>query len=412
MATSLKEFSTTAASNTAVGTANVDENCPPSGINNAIRQALAYIVDWFMNTGTISSAATTDLGTKTQNYLAVSGTTTITAFGTPTNKTEYTVKFDGALTLTHNATSLILPGGVNVLTIAGEVAKFRHEGSGNWRCVSYPARWAHADGTAGQVLTSNGSGALPTMQSIGMPMGYLTGLTLSNNGSDANNDIDIAIGKARDATDTVDINLGSAITKQLDASWAVGTNQGGLDTGVKAISTWYHLWLIKRSDTGVVDVLFSASATSPTMPASYDYKRRLGSVLTDGSGNIRGFVQNHDLFQWKAAIVDVNVSNLGTTATGYTMSTPPGFKCVGMFHYDLTAQSSRTVYFQSPNITDASASTSAAPYGQAPKDTATAGSNGFVMVETNTSSQIKLSASAASTTIVVLTDGWFDTRGK
>lgn len=137
MATSLKEFSTTAASNTAVGSANVDEGCPPSGINNAIRQFLAYVVDWFMSTDTIASAATTDIGTKTASYLAVSGTTTITALGTPTNKTEYTLKFDGALTLTHNATSLILPGGANITTAAGDVGKFRHEGSGNWRCVSY-----------------------------------------------------------------------------------------------------------------------------------------------------------------------------------------------------------------------------------------------------------------------------------
>lgn len=169
MATSLKEFSTTAASNTAVGTANVDENCPPSGINNAIRQALAYIVDWFMNTGTISSATTTDLGTKTQNYLSVSGTTTITGFGTPTNKVEYTLTFEGALTLTHNATSLILPGGANIVTAAGDVAVVKHEGSGNWRCVSYtPATGVGALGgttaTAGKVLTANGSGSAPTWQ--------------------------------------------------------------------------------------------------------------------------------------------------------------------------------------------------------------------------------------------------------
>ena len=412
MATSLKEFSTTAASNTAVGSANVDENCPPSGINNAIRQLIAYVIDWLMNTDTIAAASTTDIGTKTASYLAVSGTTTITALGTPTNKTEYTLKFDGALILTHNGTSLILPAAANVTTRAGEVAKFRHEGSGNWRCVSYPARWAYGDGTSGQVLTSAGAGNLATFTSIGLPTNYLTGLELSNNGSDANNDIDIAAGKARDSTDVADLSLAASLTKRLDASWAVGTNQGGLDTGVKANSTWYHLWLIRRSDTAVVDVLFSTSATAPTMPANYDSKRRIGSVLTDGSGNLRGFVQNHDHFQWKAAIKDIDVSNLGTTVTGFTMSTPPGFKIRGTFHYDMTGQSSRTVYFQSPNITDASASTSAVPYGHTPKDSATQGPNGQITIETNTSSQIKLSSSAANTTIVVLTDGWVDIRGK
>jgi hypothetical protein len=169
MATSLKEFSTTAGSNTLVGTANVAEGCAPSGINNAIRQIIAYIIDFFMNTDTISSATTTDLGTKTTNYLTVTGTTTITALGTPTNKTEYTVTFAGILTLTHNATSLILPGGANIITAAGDVAKFKHEGSGNWRCVSYtPASGIGALGgttaTDDYVLTANGSGVAPTWQ--------------------------------------------------------------------------------------------------------------------------------------------------------------------------------------------------------------------------------------------------------
>ena len=76
MATSLKEFSTTAGSNTAIGSASIAENCAPSGINNGLREIIAYIIDWLMNSGTIASATTTDLGTKTQNYLSVTGTTT------------------------------------------------------------------------------------------------------------------------------------------------------------------------------------------------------------------------------------------------------------------------------------------------------------------------------------------------
>jgi len=150
MASSLKEFSTTAGSNTTVGSANIAENCAPSGLNNAIREIIAYIIDWFMNSGTIASATTTDLGTKTQNYLSVTGTTTITGLGTPTNKTEYTLTFAGALTLTHNATSLILPGGANITTAAGDVAVMKHEGSGNWRCVSY----TKASGQPNAVVTS------------------------------------------------------------------------------------------------------------------------------------------------------------------------------------------------------------------------------------------------------------------
>lgn len=108
----------------------------------------------------------------------------------------------------------------------------------------------------------------------------LDGLKITNNATDANNDIDIAAGSCRDSADAEVLTLASALVKRIDATWAVGTNQGGLDTGSAAAGTFYAVWLIKRSDTGVVDVLISASFTAPTMPASYDLKRRIGWVAT------------------------------------------------------------------------------------------------------------------------------------
>ena len=85
----------------------------------------------------ISSSSTTNLATATGHYVVVSGTTTITALGTTTAGVIRTVEFSGALTLTHHATSLILPGGANIVTAAGDVAVFISEGSGNWRCLNY-----------------------------------------------------------------------------------------------------------------------------------------------------------------------------------------------------------------------------------------------------------------------------------
>jgi len=85
----------------------------------------------------IASATTTDIGAATGNHVHVTGTTTITGLGTVQAGTRRIVTFDGALTLTHNATSLILPGGANITTAANDVATFVSEGSGNWRCISY-----------------------------------------------------------------------------------------------------------------------------------------------------------------------------------------------------------------------------------------------------------------------------------
>lgn len=85
----------------------------------------------------LASAATVNIGAATGEYLHITGTTTITAFDNAQAGTGRVVVFDGALTLTHNATSLILPTAANIATAAGDVARFRSEGSGNWRCVGY-----------------------------------------------------------------------------------------------------------------------------------------------------------------------------------------------------------------------------------------------------------------------------------
>ncbi len=67
------------------------------------------------------------------NYFHVTGTTTVTALGTLQAGTIVYLTFDGILQITHNGTSLILQGAVNVTTAAGEMFAFVSEGSGNWR---------------------------------------------------------------------------------------------------------------------------------------------------------------------------------------------------------------------------------------------------------------------------------------
>lgn len=85
----------------------------------------------------IASASTCDIGAAAGNFVHITGTTTITGFGTVQAGTRRVLCFDGALVLTHNATSLILPTGANITTAAGDTAIMVSEGSGNWRCVGY-----------------------------------------------------------------------------------------------------------------------------------------------------------------------------------------------------------------------------------------------------------------------------------
>jgi hypothetical protein len=113
----------------------------------------------------IASAGTISVGEG--GYFNVTGTTTITDVDFATDKAgrAAVLKFAGALTLTHNATTLILPTGANITTAAGDTACFISEGSDNVRCVWYSrasgAPLASSGGITylGAISTASGSSA-------------------------------------------------------------------------------------------------------------------------------------------------------------------------------------------------------------------------------------------------------------
>jgi hypothetical protein len=255
--------------------------------------------------------------------------------------------------------------------------------------------------------------------SQGVPRGHIAGLTLSNNGTDAVNDIDIAIGMAADSTNAVLMTLASALTKRIDAAWAVGSGNGGLDGtesvgGTPDVSTWYHVWLIRRPDTGVVDALFSESATAPTMPTNYTQKRRLGAVYNNSSGDIRAFTQNGDEFLLNTSILDVNSSALTTASTTYTVSVPTGLKVNALMRILTSNGAAGTlIYIRSLDEADLAPSASAAPLGSTSVSIAS-GSNmaGHFNIRTDTSAQLAARSDVASTTIRIATFGWIDSRGR
>jgi hypothetical protein len=92
----------------------------------------------------IASAGTISVGEG--GYFHITGTTTITDIDFGTTKAGRTVNFvfDGALLLTHNATTLILPTGANITTAAGDTCMVVSEGGDNVRVIDYQRK----DGTA------------------------------------------------------------------------------------------------------------------------------------------------------------------------------------------------------------------------------------------------------------------------
>jgi len=71
------------------------------------------------------------------NYFEVTGTATVTSFNTTGGPgTQIKLHFVAACTLTHNS-DLILPGGANIVTAAGDEAEFIEHATGDYRCTSY-----------------------------------------------------------------------------------------------------------------------------------------------------------------------------------------------------------------------------------------------------------------------------------
>lgn len=103
----------------------------------------------------IASAATCDLGAAGALFVAITGTTAITGFGSGANLLRF-VRFAGALTLTHNAASLILLGGASRVTAAGDSAVYASDAAGNWRERSYQ----RAAGDPGDAATRSGTETL------------------------------------------------------------------------------------------------------------------------------------------------------------------------------------------------------------------------------------------------------------
>lgn len=293
----------------------------------------------------VSSAATCDIWNTQGDYIHITGGTGISGFGTaPYAGMRKTLIFDAALTIT-NGSNLKCPGAQDLAVAVNTTLE-----------VFADTTTAHRIGDVTHAF-SRPAQFMPK---------HIAGLTYANNVADATNDIDIATGSCRDSTDAMDMILASAITKQSDVAWAVGSGNGGLDSGAVGNSD-YYIWIIKRSDTGVVDALFSLSSTAPTMPANYDHKRLIGWFKRSG-GTIVAFntyeTEGGGLeFKWPAPRLDVDIANTLTTSRRTdALSVPLNFSTTAIARVlAIDASSSASILICCPDETDAAPSQTASP---------------------------------------------------
>lgn len=164
--TSITDLSATAASNSPAGG---DALLPE--LDNFLRAHGAFIRQSDTKAADIASASTVDLGAAVGRFADVTGTTTITSFGTVAAGVWRVVRFTGALTLTHNGTSLILPTGANITTAAGDACLALSLGAGNWVVPFFQAAAGYLtlNEAAAGYLTLNGGTLTGALTLSGAP---------------------------------------------------------------------------------------------------------------------------------------------------------------------------------------------------------------------------------------------------
>lgn len=229
----------------------------------------------------IASAATTVIGVYgAGNTVTITGTTTITSLGVSTTGTIRKVVFAGALTLTYNATSLLLPGNASITTVADDTAEFVcfNGALGYWRCTSYTRRAGlMVDAASTQTIsgaktfsgttaisgaatlsgtTTTISSATTTLSGGTQNLGSSTGATTISVGGGATTAATtktIDIGTAGVSTSITNINIGSAVA---GATGTTRLNSNTILTGIIA-------------GRGAAPTIASAATIAPTTMVSF-----------------------------------------------------------------------------------------------------------------------------------------------
>ncbi|MGA7675145.1 MAG: DUF2793 domain-containing protein [Rhizomicrobium sp.] len=307
---------------------------PFNGLRAYVATTGAFVVyvngvwtDWnsliSANEASIASAATCDLGAAGSLFVAVTGTTTVTGFGTSANRLRF-VRFAGALTLTHNATSLILLGGASRTTAAGDLGIFASDASGNWRERAYlraaadPGDYATKSGTetfanktltAPKISTISNTGTLTLPTSTDTLVGRATTDTLTNKTLTSPAITTPTITGVTDGSSAAAGKVGEYVVSTIASGSAVS-----LTTATTANVTSIALTAGDWDVTGLVEFI-AASATVAANAPIYAGLGSTSATLTDTQYSLMraGAMTTTSYSPWNS--IDAPIVRLSLTAT-------------------------------------------------------------------------------------------------
>ena len=279
--------------------------------------------------------------------------------------------------------------------------------SGEWELVTRATLISEMglalDGDVTSEINSSIATATANMLTSPMTKNFIDGFQIENASGDPTNDITIQPGTvASDDTTPVMITLSAALTKRLDASFAIGDNLGGLDTGSIANDT-YHLWAIRNPTTTAVDVLFSASASSPTMPTGFTQKAYLWPIIRE-SGAIVKFQQSGNYFLLETPGLTTGTTVSTGSRDSIKVAVPEDIKVLAdirawLYHATVNGYGMITCLAQADIVPSSSLYNCFSPLNYT-------GFNPFFKLETNTSGEVGFRALNSSTNGGINTIGW------
>lgn len=197
------------------------------------------------------------------------------------------------LTLAHDdagstaANRFALPSDQAFSVLPGHSVAMQYSSS-RWRLIAQTFSTGTDEGDLVQVGYGSELPALGASNLTGVPYppGFHYNVTVKL-AADTDHDITFGQFSLRNDANDANVDASSSLTKQIDATFAEGDNQGGMASGqsIPTSGTMYAFAVTKDAD-GTVDVMYDTSDTGANVNAGWTAQRRIATIDIDASDNI------------------------------------------------------------------------------------------------------------------------------